>query len=155
MEQRWFVGAHGNVGGGYKTDGLFHRPLQWLQQEAKSCGLTFRQVIPSIGNAFYESRLRNPLTEIGYGAYKLTQWFKPHHRQVTLGDNSKQMLDYTVLERWIWHPQYSPKSLEQYLPTKPRQKPSSMRMPDEYIQELLNDPSAKVSPSRGYMLSAK
>jgi uncharacterized protein (DUF2235 family) len=39
VEQRWFVGAHADVGGGY-ADGCLHtRPAKWLQDEAKQVGL--------------------------------------------------------------------------------------------------------------------
>lgn len=40
-EQRWFVGAHADVGGG--TPGpLPDRPLQWMQEKAQGLGLTFK-----------------------------------------------------------------------------------------------------------------
>lgn len=41
VEQRWFTGAHANVGGGYERDPLSIRPLEWMQQRAKACGLEF------------------------------------------------------------------------------------------------------------------
>jgi uncharacterized protein (DUF2235 family) len=34
VEQRWFVGAHANVGGGYPSDLLPQMPLQWLAMKA-------------------------------------------------------------------------------------------------------------------------
>jgi hypothetical protein len=42
VEQRWFAGAHCNVGGGYRNDLLPQRPLAWLQEKARACGLGFR-----------------------------------------------------------------------------------------------------------------
>ncbi len=42
VEQRWFAGAHANVGGGYRSDYLPQRPLAWLQKKAESSGLAFR-----------------------------------------------------------------------------------------------------------------
>jgi hypothetical protein len=151
LEQRWFVGAHANVGGGYERDGLFQRPLQWLQHEAKACGLVFRELILHVNEAFYISAPRNPLDEIAYGAYRLTQWIKPHVRELTFHGPSNQVVDYTVLERWIWNPLYRPKSLEPYLHRWPW-RPKSMRMSDQSIQELLPDLDASVSPTRGYAL---
>jgi uncharacterized protein (DUF2235 family) len=41
VEQRWFVGAHANVGGGYPHDALSIRPLEWMQAKAKHHGLDF------------------------------------------------------------------------------------------------------------------
>jgi uncharacterized protein (DUF2235 family) len=45
IEQRWFSGAHCDVGGGYRNDLVSQRPLSWLQGKAKRCGLGFRSVI--------------------------------------------------------------------------------------------------------------
>ena len=40
-EQRWFVGAHANVGGGCFSDPLAQLPLKWLKRKATSLGLSF------------------------------------------------------------------------------------------------------------------
>jgi uncharacterized protein (DUF2235 family) len=42
VEQRWFTGAHCNVGGGYRNDLIPQRPLAWIQDKARICGLGFR-----------------------------------------------------------------------------------------------------------------
>jgi uncharacterized protein (DUF2235 family) len=39
IEQRWFPGAHSNVGGGYFDNELAQRPLAWLLEGARHCGL--------------------------------------------------------------------------------------------------------------------
>jgi uncharacterized protein (DUF2235 family) len=44
IEQRWFPGAHANVGGGYRSDALPNRPLMWLQAKARARGLAFRRL---------------------------------------------------------------------------------------------------------------
>lgn len=44
-EQRWFVGAHANVGGGYESDLLAQPPLEWMMKKASAHGLTFREDI--------------------------------------------------------------------------------------------------------------
>ncbi|MBX3724503.1 MAG: DUF2235 domain-containing protein [Xanthomonadales bacterium] len=41
IEQRWFVGAHSNVGGGYRDDRLYLLPLDWMQRMAAAHGLVF------------------------------------------------------------------------------------------------------------------
>jgi len=49
VEQRWFVGAHANVGGGYSSDILAQPPLQWLMGKAAGLGLhdrTFSEFLP-------------------------------------------------------------------------------------------------------------
>ncbi|MCE4224618.1 DUF2235 domain-containing protein [Methylobacterium sp. C25] len=42
VEQRWFVGAHANVGGGYPSDILAQVPMKWLMEKAALSGLRFR-----------------------------------------------------------------------------------------------------------------
>ncbi|CAG9171462.1 DUF2235 domain-containing protein [Cupriavidus respiraculi] len=41
VEQRWFIGAHADIGGGY-ADGCLHTlPARWLQQRAQDAGMLF------------------------------------------------------------------------------------------------------------------
>lgn len=42
IEQRWFAGAHSNIGGGYENDLLAHFPLNWMIRECEKLGLVFR-----------------------------------------------------------------------------------------------------------------
>jgi uncharacterized protein (DUF2235 family) len=44
IEQRWFVGSHSNVGGGYKSNPLAQAPLKWLLEGACRAGLLCDQV---------------------------------------------------------------------------------------------------------------
>ena len=39
VEQRWFVGSHGDVGGGCIHDELSQIPLRWMQEKAMAAGL--------------------------------------------------------------------------------------------------------------------
>lgn len=41
VEQRWFAGAHANVGGGYKSDPLSQPSLRWMMSKARTLGLGF------------------------------------------------------------------------------------------------------------------
>jgi len=41
VEQRWFVGAHADVGGGYEDGILQDKPAQWIQQRAQALGMRF------------------------------------------------------------------------------------------------------------------
>ena len=50
VEQRWFVGAHANVGGGYQSNPLAQEPLKWLLDGARRAGLLcdhVADVVPS------------------------------------------------------------------------------------------------------------
>jgi len=44
IEQRWFTGAHSNVGGGYEDDILAQFSLAWMIEEVSRLGLVFRSV---------------------------------------------------------------------------------------------------------------
>ena len=44
IAQRWFVGAHSNVGGGYPDNELAQIPLQWLLEGAREAGLECEDV---------------------------------------------------------------------------------------------------------------
>ncbi|MEI9914696.1 MAG: DUF2235 domain-containing protein [Methylovirgula sp.] len=39
VEQRWFIGSHGNVGGGLDMDYLAELPFNWIAEKAHHCGL--------------------------------------------------------------------------------------------------------------------
>ncbi|MYA88720.1 MAG: DUF2235 domain-containing protein [Boseongicola sp. SB0662_bin_57] len=39
LKQRWFPGAHGNVGGSYRYDGLANGTLHWIAEAASALGL--------------------------------------------------------------------------------------------------------------------
>lgn len=43
LKQKWFLGTHSNIGGGYVDAGLSDIALQWMIDEAKSYGLKFNQ----------------------------------------------------------------------------------------------------------------
>jgi Uncharacterized alpha/beta hydrolase domain (DUF2235) len=54
VKQRWFVGAHANVGGGYANDALAQIPLRWLADHAETLGLAFKDSRPhETGGALY------------------------------------------------------------------------------------------------------
>lgn len=42
VEQRWFVGAHSNVGGGCDSDTLVESPFLWILEKAEQHGLELR-----------------------------------------------------------------------------------------------------------------
>ena len=126
VEQRWFVGAHANVGGGYASDPLSQRPLKWLLNKAAAQGLIFRdqieidmaQVVPPIndsyrefGDGFWGGRLMGDV-------YRLIS--KPYYRPVgippetgTLAKTTRinETIDESVFERWRADWTYRPANL--------------------------------------------
>jgi uncharacterized protein (DUF2235 family) len=43
IEQRWFIGAHSNIGGGYPDNMLAEYPLAWMIKKSAKLGLKFRK----------------------------------------------------------------------------------------------------------------
>ena len=118
VEQRWFAGAHANVGGGYADDILAQRPLIWLMEKAKARGLVFRDIPADDGAE--EGTVNNSFREMAFGLYALLHLFIPFRRpigQATLGggDDVKfvvnETIDASVFARWRTDKTYRPKNL--------------------------------------------
>ncbi|TAN06979.1 MAG: DUF2235 domain-containing protein [Rhodanobacteraceae bacterium] len=114
VEQRWFVGAHSDVGGGELTDGAGHRPdtlsditLAWMQAKAVATGLAFTTAfVPAPGA---ELDTPNPSWKtFMYGLYKL---FSPRFDRV-LGGGVNETIDPSVWMKWYTTPGYRPASLQ-------------------------------------------
>lgn len=113
VEQRWFVGAHSDVGGGEVADGAGHRPdtlpdipLAWMQAQAADAGLAFTApVVPAAGaeldvpNHSYRTFM--------YGLYKI--FSKPFDR--VLGGGINETIDPSVWLKWYEQPGYRPPSI--------------------------------------------
>lgn len=59
VEQVWFAGTHGNVGGGYADHGLSDLALLWMADRAHGLGLAFD------GNAFDRRQVATPSPQSG------------------------------------------------------------------------------------------
>ncbi|MFB6451156.1 DUF2235 domain-containing protein [Bradyrhizobium tunisiense] len=70
VEQRWFVGAHANVGGGYETDLLAQAPLRWMMKKAESQGLSFRSEVELDGDTV-TAPIADSYSSFGYGLYHI------------------------------------------------------------------------------------
>jgi uncharacterized protein (DUF2235 family) len=109
VEQRWFIGAHANVGGGYDKrppDPLPNRPLRWIQDKAEACGLRLRSKCGA-GPDDCLAEVNDSFREFLFGIYKIFQ--KEFHRPFGAGEN--ETVDETVWERWRKRPDYRPKTL--------------------------------------------
>lgn len=78
FEQRWFVGVHSNVGGGYKNpSGLYKVPLHWMEGKAAAAGLA----IPNRQKLEGDEHLGSINTSFeDFTAYKIFRWVKPQLR---------------------------------------------------------------------------
>lgn len=114
VEQRWFVGAHANIGGGYASDPLAQRPLTWLMDKAAGLGLVFRdrvvidvsQVVPPVTDSY---------REFAWGLYRFIS--RPFYRPVALAPEKgtqattsriNETIDGSVFDRWRADAAYRP-----------------------------------------------
>jgi uncharacterized protein (DUF2235 family) len=80
VEQRWFIGAHCNVGGGYQDDTLCRIPARWLQDRAVAAGLAMDALVPLTGTE-WRTEPRNSFKEFMWGLYAAVKG-KPYLRHV-------------------------------------------------------------------------
>ena len=117
VEQRWFVGAHANVGGGYESDMLPQIPLRWLMKKASLHGLAFRNDVEIDGD-----ELTAPVDRFLRRLYvwHLLSVQPPNYRPIgappTPADsgtdsNVNETIDASVFARWNNSPSYRPPNL--------------------------------------------
>ena len=92
LEQRWFIGVHTNVGGGYGKDGLANIPLHWLKAKAVALGLEVDEAFLSHYKPWFGDQLRNSMTWY----YKL---LGQRVRKIGAGRGSNETIDESVFKR--------------------------------------------------------
>jgi len=114
LEQRWFVGAHADVGGGRPKSVLSNISLDWMLKKANSAGL-------SVTSPALDLDPLGPVQQSRKGIYRL---FPEVHRDIGLDKvaqetgkpmQSYQQIDESVLVRRMKDPTYRPPNLEAYL----------------------------------------
>jgi uncharacterized protein (DUF2235 family) len=141
-EQRWFVGAHANVGGGCFDDTLAQLPFEWITKKATALGLTFDGSPPE-QNAI-AGQVSDSYSAFMFGFYKpLTLWNR-HYRSINVPPpeegpgvkNINETIDATAFERWRTDQEYRPPGLEKWSRSKnidPAKIMSSVRADDPSI----------------------
>jgi uncharacterized protein (DUF2235 family) len=112
VEQRWFAGAHSDVGGG-EGGALPNLALRWLQDTAEEAGLVLKEKAP-IGPEDYRGPIADSFRGFMFGIYKLFK--KRHHR--TFGAGVNEVVDDSVWQRWRADATYRPPALAKH-PQKP------------------------------------
>lgn len=109
VAQRWFIGAHANVGGGYGCQDLLPQiPLAWLLSKAKDAGLKFEPF--SANPEAWKATPNDSFKEFLKGVYA---WFRRIKsigngrliRKYALGPSGKPAVNVSVDESvWLrWH----------------------------------------------------
>ncbi|MDQ2701363.1 MAG: DUF2235 domain-containing protein [Pseudomonadota bacterium] len=119
VEQRWFVGAHADVGGGYANGLLAQRPLQWLMSKGAEHGLSVKSNIDLDGE-FKVGAIHDSFAEMGGGLYRAVKFNQRFFRgigadSVVLGKQTtsviNETIDSTVFDRWRDDLSYRPRNL--------------------------------------------
>lgn len=106
VEQRWFAGAHSNVGGGYEGNRLSDLPLAWLAERASSAGLTLTHPVQLCGDEHLEIVVDAYEKFMGrFYRYVRNRHFRTIDypaRKVKGGtaDTINETIDASVFERW-------------------------------------------------------
>jgi uncharacterized protein (DUF2235 family) len=122
VEQRWFVGAHANVGGGYENDLLPQIPLKWLMNKSIAHGLVFNDEVEVDGNE-NTCAVRDSYAEMAGGVYKALTFGNAFYRPIgaepiDTGDamttTINETIDASVFDRWRADAAYRPKNLSDW-----------------------------------------
>lgn len=119
LDQRWFIGAHGNVGGGGTKNPDANNPLaaitrEWILDRAANAGLAVRSTAPSA--IAWQGGFGDSYKDGFWGFLGKLPGNKPFVRPVR--DSVEENLDKSVLRRWGWgNPGYRPanKNLETWV----------------------------------------
>lgn len=119
VEQRWFVGAHADVGGGYDDGLLAQVPLRWLMAKAQSHGLAFKDAVNIDGDE-HRAPIHNSFREMAGGIYSACKLWRPYFREigaapVVKGEETtttiNESIDGSVFDRWRNDATYRPENL--------------------------------------------
>lgn len=122
VEQRWFAGAHANVGGGVAGDDMAQLPLAWLMEKAGGLGLAFRDEVVPRGHERFGS-IRDSFASFMYGFYRIAKLGRRHHRMIAapplMVENGTvstvcETIDASVFDRWRKYEGYRPPSLVEW-----------------------------------------
>lgn len=120
VEQRWFVGAHANVGGGCFNDTLAQISLRWMMQKAGSLGLAFRNELELDGNE-HRGEISDSFKEFLKGAYSWVS--RRSYRHIApvpfvglTGTHTRvnETIDGSVFQRWRDDSNYRPPNLVEW-----------------------------------------
>jgi uncharacterized protein (DUF2235 family) len=108
LEQRWFIGSHSNVGGGYQSRALSDIPLKWLLERAEAAGL-------GCSTTGLNPDFQGPLTSSWTWGYRLLpRHFRPIADEDPNGATN-ETIDDSAFARIVADRTYRPRNLIRYL----------------------------------------
>jgi uncharacterized protein (DUF2235 family) len=120
VEQRWFVGSHANVGGGYHSDVLAQIPLRWMMKKASAHGLAFKRDVDLDGDAV-APKITNSYRDFLQGTYCLCSPLThrkigedPIQRPDGRHSNINETIDISVFDRCRHDGSYRPPNLTEW-----------------------------------------
>ncbi len=135
-EQRWFIGAHSDVGGGYKDDRLPDYSLAWMHQKARALGLAFTKSVEPQPEG-WRAPVHDSFKSFARGILNLWNKILPgdqrNYRQISRTPRAvrtaegvkgelwsiNEQIDESVIQRWNSDPSYRPRSLVNYFRRNP------------------------------------
>jgi uncharacterized protein (DUF2235 family) len=106
VEQKWFIGAHADVGGGYEDGRLQRFALRWMQQKAQACGLLLHGVADD-GGGLHHLKPHDSHAEMAFGLYRMIRDRAPR----SFGTGVRETVHDSVWRRWAAHADYRPRPL--------------------------------------------
>ncbi|HET7832454.1 MAG TPA: DUF2235 domain-containing protein [Gallionella sp.] len=170
-EQRWFIGAHSDVGGGYGDDNLPDISLNWMMQKASALGLAFTHTIEPRPGAWlapvhdsfkaFAGHILNIWDELKPGDQRNYREIGKLPREIKTAEGTDgslcsihETLDDTVLRRWAEDPTYRPPSLVAYFVRNPGALPTgtglAQRTQRIYAREYWNQTGVFLRPGVRY-----
>ncbi|MBX9700025.1 MAG: DUF2235 domain-containing protein [Acetobacteraceae bacterium] len=109
MEQRWFVGAHCDVGGGYEDRRLSDVTLAWMQARAMECGLELHpRGVPAVAEANALGTLTDSFSNFLEGLFRL--FSRRFYRPIRRAQFGEERVDETVRRRLDQDVSYRPRN---------------------------------------------
>jgi uncharacterized protein (DUF2235 family) len=106
MEQRWFIGAHCDVGGGYSDRRLSDLTLRWMQDKAAALGLALTPIAITAEN--YKGVFTDSYAEFLDGIY--AKEHPRHYRAIGNTQFGNEKVDESVQQRRTADPAYKPQN---------------------------------------------
>ncbi|MEE9413102.1 MAG: DUF2235 domain-containing protein [Methylococcales bacterium] len=119
IDQRWFVGAHANVGGGYRDNHLSRIPRYWIQEQASKLGLKYYRLLTPPDHAVLEPVI-DSYAAFFSGVYK--QLYERSIRSPQLGENTLEDLHPSVYDYLQANRNYRPRNIPSDMLDQPDKK---------------------------------